>query len=230
MKRIHSTSIQSRLAALALWLGAASFSTADILVDNLNESSVTLGWNDSSTFFIAGQFYTGSSAYTLNSITLDMYASYNTDGNFFVGIYSSGNADGTFTDGQPVGLLEILSGEDSPSTDGQYTYTSSGLSLDADSNYWVVTGVSSGAGEYIPILTTSSSFTNPSGDANLRHMIYSDNAGSSWDGTYYSAASLKMRVDVAAVPEPATAGLMGISCGVLWLIRRIKKAMNYYLT
>ncbi|MGE4489966.1 MAG: PEP-CTERM sorting domain-containing protein [Kiritimatiellales bacterium] len=34
----------------------------------------------------------------------------------------------------------------------------------------------------------------------------------------------------SAVPEPATAGLLGISCGVLWLVRRLKKAMNYYRT
>jgi hypothetical protein len=34
----------------------------------------------------------------------------------------------------------------------------------------------------------------------------------------------------AAVPEPATAGLLGISVGALWLIRRLKKAANYYRT
>lgn len=37
-------------------------------------------------------------------------------------------------------------------------------------------------------------------------------------------------VNVGVVPEPATAGLLGISVGALWLVRRLKKAMNYYRT
>ena len=37
-------------------------------------------------------------------------------------------------------------------------------------------------------------------------------------------------ISVQAVPEPATAGLLGISAGALWLIRRLKKAANYYRT
>lgn len=37
-------------------------------------------------------------------------------------------------------------------------------------------------------------------------------------------------ISTDAVPEPATAGLLGISAGAIWLIRRLKKASNYYLT
>jgi hypothetical protein len=37
-------------------------------------------------------------------------------------------------------------------------------------------------------------------------------------------------ISVTVVPEPATAGLLGISLGALWLVRRLKKAMNYYRT
>ena len=34
----------------------------------------------------------------------------------------------------------------------------------------------------------------------------------------------------SAIPEPATAGLLGISVGVIWVIRLLKKAANYYRT
>ena len=44
---------------------------------------------------------------------------------------------------------------------------------------------------------------------------------------YESDANTAITV-TEAVPEPATAGLLGISVCALWLFRRLKKAMNYY--
>ena len=37
-----------------------------------------------------------------------------------------------------------------------------------------------------------------------------------------------LTVNIGVVPEPATAGLLGMSCVALWLIRRFKKYLNYY--
>ena len=51
--------------------------------------------------------------------------------------------------------------------------------------------------------------------------------GSSLPMTYGSGFS---DIAIEAVPEPATAGLLGISVGALWLFRRLKKAANYYRT
>lgn len=50
--------------------------------------------------------------------------------------------------------------------------------------------------------------------------------------TFYGGlGSFKVNsITTSAVPEPATAGLLVISGGVLFMIRRIKKAMNYYRT
>lgn len=39
-----------------------------------------------------------------------------------------------------------------------------------------------------------------------------------------------MIIQAGVVPEPATAGLLGISVGALWLFRRLKKTANYYRT
>jgi hypothetical protein len=50
--------------------------------------------------------------------------------------------------------------------------------------------------------------------------------------TYFGGVGL-FRVNsviTSVVPDPATAGLFAISGGVLFIIRRIKKTMNYYHT
>jgi len=49
-------------------------------------------------------------------------------------------------------------------------------------------------------------------------------------GTFAASTAGFSDIQVEAVPEPATAGLLSISVGALWLIRRLKKAANYYLT
>lgn len=39
-----------------------------------------------------------------------------------------------------------------------------------------------------------------------------------------------LTLNIGAVPEPMTTGLLGVSCGVLWLVHCLKKSVNYYRT
>lgn len=58
---------------------------------------------------------------------------------------------------------------------------------------------------------------------------FNEDAIGTFSGNVFLANATGNRLSTSeAVPEPATAGLLGISVGALWLIRRLKKAANYY--
>ena len=160
---------------------------------------------------LAQSFTTGSSASTLNGITLSL-ASGGTGSGFTVYLMSD-NA------GTPGNILETLSGPTSPGT-GDITFTSgSSLPLDANTTYWwEATIVSTPNATFYLSSTTSTSETGSSGWS----------IGDVGSHNYYvapwtpSAQAYIFSVSgTTAVPEPGTsAALAGLASLALLAYRR----------
>ena len=85
---------------------------------------------------------TATGPFEITTLTLRMTQGTNGAGGFSVAIYAGESAPARLvTNGR-------LAGESNPLAAGNYTYTASGLTLDPDTTYWIVAGVTSGAGSY----------------------------------------------------------------------------------
>jgi hypothetical protein len=145
LHRIPRATIMIRISfkTLSLWLAALAClvvpARAEVVLSNLTVTETDA--NDVSLSpWIAQSFVTNDQAWTLTSATL-FFKAYNPSGNLFVNLYSNA------TD-VPGSSLGTLSGSANPESEGQYTYTSTGISLDPSTTYWLVAGVSSGDGSY----------------------------------------------------------------------------------
>jgi hypothetical protein len=145
LHRIPRATIMIRISfkTLSLWLAALAClvvpARAEVVLSNLTVTETDA--NDVSLSpWIAQSFVTNDQAWTLTSATL-FFKTYNPSGNLFVDLYSNA------TD-VPGSSLGTLSGSANPESEGQYTYTSTGISLDPSTTYWLVAGVSSGDGSY----------------------------------------------------------------------------------
>lgn len=199
-------------AALACLLLPHSLK-ADIMVSNLGQptsgsSPLEFG------FWFGNRFVTDSSAasFTLEHVVLDLGSSMNSSGNFFAAIYSDSS-------GQPGILLETLSGTTNPSTPGNHTFTSNALGLSANTSYWIVAGVSSGAGSYSWNLAASNSSTGPWSIPATETHIYSFNQGGLWQPAQ-PGFPRKFSVSAAAVPEPSIFGIAAVAPVLLFIRRR----------
>ena len=210
------------LAALACLVVPAR---AEVVLSNLNvidtdSSDVSLSpW-------IAQSFVTNSQAWTLTSATL-FFKAYNPSGNLFVDVYSNA------TD-VPGSSLGGLSGSDNPASEGQYTYTSTGISLDPSTTYWLVAGVSSGDGSYGWVYDNTGSITSTgvwSIPSTSTYAVTTD-GGSDWGS--YDGFPLLFSIEATAtspspVPEidPNSLGsVLALVLGSLGLLerRRLKVA------
>jgi MYXO-CTERM domain-containing protein len=185
---------------------------SQVTVSNLDntvsyESSVY--WTN----WLAGSFTTDSSNYSLSSVTVLLNAVLNSSTPLILSVYS----DNT---GLPGTLLETLSGSN-PTTGGQFTFTSSGLTLSPDTTYFLV-GSTPGYGVYHWNYTTDTSelITGGSGWTLGNDMWTSNNSGTSWNNS--SGAPFMFSVTAtSAVPEPgAYATLAGLAALALLAFRR----------
>ena len=161
----------------------------------------------SATAYQAAPFTTdSSSSYSLNSVTLGLAAATNTSGNFFVAIYSGVSQPTTLvTNGQ-------LSGNSNPASAGNYSFTAGAtVALAPSTTYWVVAGVTSGAGVYKWQTNTTDAYSVSSWLQVPDGFGHSVNAGGTWS-TGTTTTPQVFEISATAIPEPSTyAGLVGLT-------------------
>lgn len=154
--------------------------------------------------WLAASFGTGDSTYQLDSVTLLLENT--VPGNAVVDIYT----DGGLQPGTLVGALTSPSGYLGPLV--ETTFTASGITLAADSTYWVVLAATSG--EFDWGWAASDSGT---GIGFQDTWSQSFDGGNSWF-TFVGPDSYPTQMIVtASVPEPGTLTLFGIGGSLLWL-------------
>lgn len=212
LQRFHA------VAAIFTCLIAVPASRATVMVSNLAEttfSSFPVG-----VWWAGNRFITDSSApsFQLDSVTLSMDAASATDGGFFVAIYSDGI-------GEPGSLLGTLSGSSNPAAAGQYTCLSTGLSLAANTSYWVVAGAGSGGGTYNWNLTGDPfSYTGPwQIPATDTHITSFSAGGDNWNTLPNDSFPRQFSISATAVPEPTISTLLMMAGTLaLGIVRRRK--------
>lgn len=211
---------KSLLCAACVALFASSFvAKADTKITNLTEP-VGFTINVTSTAWLAQKFKTDASSatFTLDSVTLKLHNANNPVGNFFVKIYDTTGSEGAWLPNNSS-VLGTLTGSSDPSTANTYTYTASGITLQANTNYWIVAGVSSGAGDYswwdsdTTTTTGAWSITATNTDA------WSMNGGVNWTNADGSPYMFSVNA-TASVPEPSAVLLLMAGGGVLAFVRR----------
>ena len=196
------------LVAILLLGMMVSAASADLLVSNLGYASGgTLSWSSTA----GSQFTVGSERVTLDSVVLAMQASSCTT--FNVSIYSDSDPDGDFVDGRPLAVLETLSGSSTIPTDGEYTYTSTGLTLEANTSYWVIADTSDGGYNW---LYSSSFMADSVNGASMQHFTQDPLDFYNISYTYEP----QMFAVNASVPEPASVVLLILGGLVLRKCRR----------
>lgn len=173
----------------------------------------------------AAGFTTGNTAlaYQLNSVVISIFGSINNPApGFVVAIYTNNS-------GQPGSLLGTLSGSNSPSTAGEYTYTAAGITLSALTPYWVVvtgTFTASDANTFYLWNTTQSSTYTSTGGWTIQTGTVpgSDDGGATWHEQQEGFTPV-FAINASAVPEPATFALALIG-GATLLARRFARRQS----
>lgn len=200
-----------------LLLQTSGIARADLLVSSIPDEGSD-GDFISADNQVAVQFTTGGNALMLSNVTLSMKDYFGfSSGTFSLTIYGQGGVDATYTYGKPTGLLETLSGNSAPETEGLYTYESSGLALAANTVYWVVAMHGSGGDgvyQWTETIDATPSVNQTTG-ASIQHYLSKDGSDD-WDtaGDVFNTQSMS----VEAIPEPTVICFIllfgGVTCGV----------------
>jgi hypothetical protein len=136
-----------KLSLLLLFMAAlANAGKSELVLDNIGN----VGGDSTSlenTRWIAQSFETSAGSWTLDDVVVRVGG---TSTNVFVAIYADSGIGSPAS--APGGVLETLSGQSSFNTGpvlSNITYTSSGLSLAANTRYWIVAGAGSGSARYL---------------------------------------------------------------------------------
>jgi hypothetical protein len=144
-----------RIAPCTVVLLLSAALRADVVLSNLGTPAAAgLGTPNANRYF-AQAFKTpaGTSAWSVNRVTLNMAAATNASGNFFVAIFA-GDTQPT----KPTRYIGSLSGPN-PATAGQYAFeATTDLILSPGTTYWLVTGCTSGSGNYRWVRASSSAY------------------------------------------------------------------------
>ena len=144
----------------------------------------------------ATSFTTGANAggYTLTGATFSFAAASNSPSNFEARIYDDNS-------GEPGNSLGALTG-DLPLTAGNHAFSTTGISLSANTTYFVVaTSTDTGINRFRQNLTASGTETSSDGwtIGNQAHVLTEDQ-GASWQNE--GGQSLMFSISATPVPEP----------------------------
>jgi len=206
---------QLALAAIAFTL-AVPAARADIYATNLATTTDSV-YTLNSAAWMGTQFTTDASAstFTLNSVTIHIYDSIAPGSPFSLQVFSD-------SAGTPGILLGALSGNSAPGTLGDYTYTASGVSLNASTSYWLVAEVT-GASTYR--LGATSDPTVTGGWSIAPQVDVSSNSGVDWTTAGFVGTRQEYAVDATAdpVPEPSTYAMLGLGVSAMLGAMRLRK-------
>ena len=231
MKRFKMNDWMRGLATMAVTLGmmaAGMTSRAETVLSNLTATVSSTEYFDDGHWH-AQSFDTNAQSWVLNAVTIssDTTNAFFNRGNFFADIYDS---SGIGNSRIPGTLLGQLSGTGNPFPAAEYTYTSTGISLDPSSRYWLVMGVSSGTANYdlnyAEDVAATGVWSYPYGGGFGGIVAESTNQGSSWSLSNYGPFLLEFDANVAAVPEidPASFGsVLSLVLGALGLVERKRR-------
>jgi hypothetical protein len=188
-----------------------------IMVSNLDENVAlffSVGANDD---WAGSRFITDGSSpsFTLQSITVGL-ANAEGGGGFFVALFSDAG-------GLPGIALEPLTGSDDPLSEGDYEYTSSGISLAPNSSYWVVAGIQETGGTFNWKAAGSQfNFTGPwTIPSTNTHITSFPAGGSTWNTSFNNDGfPFLFSVSAVAVPEPSTAVLLLRTMSIMMIVLR----------
>ena len=205
MKKPTLHPIRVRVAVLFLCLGGTAIGSraATILTDNLSAASAGSD-SVSGDVLLGADFSTDSSAYRLDSVTLLLRE--DTAGAASLNLYSDNG-------GIPGSLLSTLSSSGSYSSSLlEAVFTASGVTLEANTTYWLVLEASSGAFEWSWAATNTGSGSGYTGNS-----AYFD--GSYWYGTsgvypYQMSVTADPAGASSEAPEPTSFGLVMAALGI----------------
>jgi PEP-CTERM motif len=172
---------------------------------------------------LAQSFTTDSSAtyFTLDSVSLMLYQSAGTIVDFTVTVRSDDSAI-------PGSLLGTLAGNASPTADfmgQQYTYTASGVTLAADTTYWITWGFTDPVDAGATFIGTPVQDTAATGQWTLGANRASFDAGATWPSEANGSFPLQISIQATAIPEPGTyAAMLGVAALGLTAWRRRRTA------
>jgi hypothetical protein len=215
------TSILNRVVGLVAIAGFAlmavpSTTKADPVVSNLSQPFDGFG-DIKFTAWAAFGFNTGSSAYTIDSVTLPIAPNGSELlNNLIVQLYSSAPQDTTIAPSALLASFTYNSGNN-------YVFSTGSDVLEASTDYWVIVGAT-GSDFYKWDYTNTGASTAGSGTI-FGGWSDSNDQGVTWTTAVVANAPYKAEIQATAVPEPSTYAMLGIGIAMLAVLRLRRRAV-----
>lgn len=167
-----------------------------------------------SSFSYGSSFTTGDTSSILSSITVVL-----ANGGYGSGFTLTLNQ---ISSGLPGAVIETLSGNSSPTTAASYTFTSSGVTLAANTTYAIVASAGS-----TPDASFNMHRTVSNGQTGSTGWTIGDSGFQDSDGWYADPAKIVFSVSAtSAVPEPSTYAVIfgALALGAVGIVRRRRAA------
>ena len=205
------------LLAAALGVFDVPSLRADTFFSNLSQNT-EYGFLDYTTQRLATDFLTGTAATTITNATLIMYNSDIVDHTFTLSLFTD---SGSGTPGTLVGSFDAVTIRDL----GNYSFTSAGITLAADTAYWAVMqvneDVSDPDADAGALILTRSQTPDAGGVFSIisgTQVQFSADSGADWSD--FLDGNFKFSLSGAVVPEPASFALVGAGLFGLYVLRR----------